>query len=201
MPSRYYDSISAILKNDVDRLKFDSNFSTYAPISFLYERNTNRSEEISAKLRKEYLNEAFFDDQSSLAGLSHVFVVEEMNFRNFYDWKIVFSFSLTELLALAFTGLWNWLQHLHESIIIVTVMLVDSVTYIIQMISRMVSKDIKFSDIEVFSLLIWVFLILKVIIKVKIQHTSSLYKFKHIQSMFVYNCDKINSWRIHLGIW
>lgn len=85
MPSRYYDSISAILKNDVDRLKFDSNFSTYAPISFLYERNTNRSEEISAKLRKEYLNEAFFDDQSSLAGLSHVFVAEEMNFRNFYD--------------------------------------------------------------------------------------------------------------------
>ncbi|KAG4073007.1 hypothetical protein HA402_009426 [Bradysia odoriphaga] len=63
----------AILKSDEDRLKFDSNFSTYAPISFLYERNTNRSEEISAKLRKEYLNEAFFDDQSSLAGLSHLF--------------------------------------------------------------------------------------------------------------------------------
>ncbi|KAJ6649255.1 Juvenile hormone esterase [Pseudolycoriella hygida] len=63
----------AALQNDEDRLKLDSNFSTYAPISFLYERNTNRSEEISAKLRQAYLNEASFDIQSSLTGLNHLY--------------------------------------------------------------------------------------------------------------------------------
>lgn len=49
-----------------------------------------------------------------------------------------------ELLALVFIGLLNWLQHLHEFIIIDTVMSVDLVTCIIQMINRMVSVEFYF---------------------------------------------------------
>lgn len=49
-----------------------------------------------------------------------------------------------ELLALVYIDLLNWLQRLRESIIIDTVMLVDSVTFIIQMIDRMVSVGFHF---------------------------------------------------------
>lgn len=49
----------------------DTNFSKIAPICFLYERDTERSLNISKQLRKEFLNAPILDDRA-LPGLNDV---------------------------------------------------------------------------------------------------------------------------------
>lgn len=64
-------SVTAILNNAQTRVAMDTEFQTVAPICFLYERDTERSMNISTKLRKEFLNAPILDDRS-LSGLNHV---------------------------------------------------------------------------------------------------------------------------------
>lgn len=54
----------------------DTNFAKWAPICFLYERDTPKSNSISAQLRNHFLQEKI-EDHRSLLNLNHV---NETNF-------------------------------------------------------------------------------------------------------------------------
>lgn len=61
-----------VLKDPLLRFEMDTNFSQIAPLCFLYERDTERSKEISQSLRKEFLNGPLLDVEHSLTGLANV---------------------------------------------------------------------------------------------------------------------------------
>lgn len=63
----------AILNDPKHLAEMNDKFNEIAPICFQYERNTNRSHEITARLKKEFLNDTAKIDESSLPGLINLF--------------------------------------------------------------------------------------------------------------------------------
>lgn len=63
--------IEGIIRNETLRLEMDTNFAKWAPISFLYERDSPKSNSISKKLRKIFLKEKI-EDHRSLSSLNNV---------------------------------------------------------------------------------------------------------------------------------
>lgn len=61
-----------VLQDPLLRFEMDTNFSQVAPLCFLYERDTERSLEISQSLRKAFLNGPLLDVEHSLTGLANV---------------------------------------------------------------------------------------------------------------------------------
>lgn len=118
----------------------DTNFSKIAPICFLYERDTERSMNISMKLRKEFLNAPILDDRA-LPGLNDVCslccTTESVKFLMFFF--NLFSCLLMVLLVLVCIDLFDLLHLTLEYIIIEIVMWVDLVIYIIQKVNHLVS--------------------------------------------------------------
>lgn len=62
-----------ILKNATLREQMATEFQKYAPICFLYERNTQRSSDITSKLQKHFFNYTDApEDWITFDGLIHV---------------------------------------------------------------------------------------------------------------------------------
>lgn len=60
-----------MIRNDTLRDEMNINFDKWAPICFLYERNTEKSKRISQQLKKNFLNENI-EDERSLMKLNNV---------------------------------------------------------------------------------------------------------------------------------
>lgn len=67
----------------------DYNFEELAPICFMYERGTQRSKDISKRLRKEFLSGASITNHS-LTGLNNVKINIWVNFHLRQDVHLVF---------------------------------------------------------------------------------------------------------------
>ncbi|XP_055377342.1 juvenile hormone esterase [Condylostylus longicornis] len=63
----------AILQNETLRREMDEKFDDLAPICFLYERHTPRSNLISKRIRKKYLGGGLLHPERSLEGLSQLY--------------------------------------------------------------------------------------------------------------------------------
>lgn len=60
-----------VIRNETLRAEMNTNFTKWAPISFLYERDSPKSIAISKKLRKAFLKEEI-EDHRSLLNLNNV---------------------------------------------------------------------------------------------------------------------------------
>ncbi|CAD7085838.1 unnamed protein product [Hermetia illucens] len=69
------------LRNDTLRNQLDTDFNTWAPVNFLYERNTKRSNEISKKLREFYLGDGPLSLEKSLDGLGKLYADSLIGFQ------------------------------------------------------------------------------------------------------------------------
>ncbi|CAD7085435.1 unnamed protein product [Hermetia illucens] len=69
------------LTNDTLRYQLDTDFNTWAPINFLYERNTKRSNQISKKLREYYLGDGPLSLEKSLDGLVKLYADSLIGFQ------------------------------------------------------------------------------------------------------------------------
>lgn len=70
--TKYLLSLIEIWKNDERRTELNDEFERLAPIYFQYERESNRSHEISADLKKTFLNGSISNDNETLNGLIEV---------------------------------------------------------------------------------------------------------------------------------
>lgn len=61
------------LRNNTIRDKLNSNWEHFAPIAFLYERDTPLSQRASAVLRREYLGDGPIENPKSLQGLGRIY--------------------------------------------------------------------------------------------------------------------------------
>lgn len=64
---------TAIWKDDEKRTELDEQFEKLAPIYFQYERESNRSHEISTELKNTFLNGALRNDNETLNGLIELY--------------------------------------------------------------------------------------------------------------------------------
>lgn len=60
-----------MIRNEKLRNEMNVEFEKWAPICFLFERNTKRSKQISHELKQHFLNETV-EDERSLMKLNHV---------------------------------------------------------------------------------------------------------------------------------
>lgn len=67
-------SFLAIIQNETLRLEMDQNFLKWAPICFLYEQDTPKSNLISHQLRQHFLKEQI-EDHRSLLNLNNVIML------------------------------------------------------------------------------------------------------------------------------
>ncbi|KAJ6639890.1 Juvenile hormone esterase [Pseudolycoriella hygida] len=100
-----------ITKNATLRKEMENNFSKLAPICFSYERDTLRSEEISAKLRSYYFNDSSSDDWLTFDGLKDLFAEGVTGFRHQRFAELVRRHTKTFHYKFAYTGRYSYTNY------------------------------------------------------------------------------------------
>lgn len=132
-------SFLAIIQNETLRLEMDQNFLKWAPICFLYEQDTPKSNLISHQLRQNFLKEQI-EDHRSLLNLNNVImlcILFSLNVCNNQFWTYS-SYSQTVSLDSVFIVSFNSQVPIQRFTIISSTLLRDSATHTIPVINHSV---------------------------------------------------------------
>lgn len=75
----------ALIRNETLRNEMNVNFEKWAPICFLYERNSEKSKKVSKHLKKQYHLHGNIEDERTLLKLNHVQIFRAFCYRNVHD--------------------------------------------------------------------------------------------------------------------